>query len=108
MAPPGPPATAPSVSVAITGPGLLAEGERRTHSGWRSRLTPFVWLANDSGYLRSMSEPHVTLDPDSLGPVGRKLREPLEEQLSSALQAAAHRVKEGTPGSRSTTSRRGC
>jgi hypothetical protein len=45
-----------------------------------------------------MSEPHVTLDPDSLGPVGRKLREPLEDQLSSALQAAAHRVKDGYAG----------
>ncbi len=45
-----------------------------------------------------MSEPHVTLDPDSLGPVERKLREPLEEQLSSALRAAAHRVREGYSG----------
>ena len=45
-----------------------------------------------------MSEPHVTLDPDSLGPVERKLREPLEEQLSSALQAAAHRVRKGYSG----------
>ncbi|TMM37002.1 MAG: hypothetical protein E6F99_13320 [Actinobacteria bacterium] len=45
-----------------------------------------------------MSEPHVTLDPDSLGPVERKLREPLEEQLSSALRAAAHRVRKGYSG----------
>jgi hypothetical protein len=41
-----------------------------------------------------MSEPHVTLDPENLGPVERKLREPLEEQLSSALQAATQRVHE--------------
>jgi hypothetical protein len=41
-----------------------------------------------------MSEPHVTLDPENLGPVERRLRAPLEEQLSSALQAAAHRVQE--------------
>jgi hypothetical protein len=33
-----------------------------------------------------MSEPHVTLAPEGLGPVERKLREPLQEQLSSALQ----------------------
>ena len=39
-----------------------------------------------------MSEPHVSLDPEHLSPVEDKLREPLEEQLSSALQAAAHRV----------------
>ncbi|OLB63964.1 MAG: hypothetical protein AUI10_13180 [Actinobacteria bacterium 13_2_20CM_2_72_6] len=45
-----------------------------------------------------MSEPHVTLDPENLSPVERKLREPLEEQLSSALQAAAHRVREGYRG----------
>jgi hypothetical protein len=41
-----------------------------------------------------MSEPHVTLDPETLSPVEGRLREPLEEQLSSALQAAAHRVQE--------------
>jgi hypothetical protein len=40
-----------------------------------------------------MSEPHVTLDPDQLDPVQRKLRGPLEAQLSSALQAAAERVR---------------
>jgi hypothetical protein len=40
-----------------------------------------------------MAEPHVTLDPEHLNPVQRNLREPLEEQLSSALQAAAHRVR---------------
>lgn len=40
-----------------------------------------------------MSEPHVTLDPAELTPVQEKLRIPLEEQLSSALQAATHRVR---------------
>lgn len=40
-----------------------------------------------------MAEPHVSLDPEGLNPVERKLREPLEEQLSSALQAAAHRIR---------------
>jgi hypothetical protein len=40
-----------------------------------------------------MAEPHVTLDPDQLDPVQRKLRGPLEEQLSSALRAAADRVR---------------
>lgn len=43
-------------------------------------------------------EPSVSLDPASLSPVERKLREPLEEQLSSALQAAAHRVRDGYSG----------
>jgi hypothetical protein len=40
-----------------------------------------------------MAEPHVTLDPQSLGPAERKLRGPLEEQLTSALKAAAERVR---------------
>lgn len=40
-----------------------------------------------------MAEPHVSLDPDQLDPVQRKLRGPLEEQLSSALRAAAQRVR---------------
>ena len=35
-----------------------------------------------------MAEPHVTLGQDDLGPVPQKLRGPLEEQLSSALQRA--------------------
>lgn len=39
-----------------------------------------------------MVEPHVSLDPGTLGPVERKLQGPLEEQLTSALQAAADRV----------------
>ncbi|WNM37891.1 hypothetical protein RMN56_22430 [Micromonospora halotolerans] len=40
-----------------------------------------------------MPEPHVTLDPSGLDPVQQKLRGPLEEQLTSALQAAADRVR---------------
>jgi hypothetical protein len=45
-----------------------------------------------------MSEPHVTLDPDRLDPVQRKLRGPLEAQLSSALQAAVERVRAAYDG----------
>ncbi|MEV4617420.1 hypothetical protein AB0J74_01730 [Asanoa sp. NPDC049573] len=40
-----------------------------------------------------MSEPHVTLEPDPDDPVQRKLRGPLEDQLTSALQAATDRVR---------------
>ncbi|MEJ3749149.1 hypothetical protein WEI85_38540 [Actinomycetes bacterium KLBMP 9797] len=39
-----------------------------------------------------MAEPHVTLNQPDLGPVPEKLREPLEEQLSSALQRATEVV----------------
>ena len=39
-----------------------------------------------------MSEPRVTLDPDDLSPVEQKLKTALEEQLTSALQAAAQRI----------------
>ncbi|BCJ50781.1 hypothetical protein Asp14428_22560 [Actinoplanes sp. NBRC 14428] len=39
-----------------------------------------------------MVEPHITLDPSSLSPVAEKLRGPLEEQLTSALQAATDRI----------------
>ncbi|MEU0154885.1 hypothetical protein [Micromonospora fulviviridis] len=45
-----------------------------------------------------MSEPHVTLDPSGLDPVQQKLRVPLEDQLTSALQAAADRVRAGYAG----------
>ncbi|MEU2610527.1 hypothetical protein ABZ570_02900 [Micromonospora sp. NPDC007271] len=45
-----------------------------------------------------MSEPHVTLDPSGLDPVQRKLRGPLEEQLTSALQAATERVRASYAG----------
>jgi hypothetical protein len=39
-----------------------------------------------------MSEPHVSLDPRGLSPAQQRLRGPLEEQLTSALRAAAERV----------------
>lgn len=39
-----------------------------------------------------MGEPHITLDPQSLSPVEAKLRGPLEDQLTSALQAATDKV----------------
>ncbi|GAA0466551.1 hypothetical protein Ade02nite_46510 [Paractinoplanes deccanensis] len=45
-----------------------------------------------------MAEPQVTLDPHSLNPVEEKLRGPLEEQLSSALQAATDRIRHGYAG----------
>ena len=40
-----------------------------------------------------MAEPQITLDPQSLSPVEEKLRGALESQLSSALQAAADKIK---------------
>ncbi|MGN9775881.1 hypothetical protein ACTMS0_08875 [Micromonospora sp. H33] len=43
-----------------------------------------------------MSEPHVTLDPRD--PVQEKLRRPLEDQLTSALQAATERVRASYAG----------
>jgi hypothetical protein len=45
-----------------------------------------------------MAEPHVTLDPEGLSPVEEKLREPLEEQLTSALQVAVERIGERYAG----------
>ena len=39
-----------------------------------------------------MNDPQVTLDPQTLGPISEKLQGPLEEQLTSALQAATDRV----------------
>ena len=39
-----------------------------------------------------MDEPHISLDPRTLSPVEQKLRGPLEEQLTSALQAATERI----------------
>ena len=45
-----------------------------------------------------MVEPHITLDPNNLSPVEEKLRGPLEEQLTSALQAAAHKVSDDYAG----------
>ena len=40
-----------------------------------------------------MDEPQVTLDPRTLSPVEEKLRGPLEEQLTSALQAATDKIR---------------
>ncbi|MEV4343204.1 hypothetical protein AB0J83_01810 [Actinoplanes sp. NPDC049596] len=40
-----------------------------------------------------MAEPQVTLDPQSLNPVEEKLRVPLEDQLTSALQVATDRIR---------------
>jgi hypothetical protein len=45
-----------------------------------------------------MVEPHVSLDPRTLSPVEEKLQGPLEDQLTSALQAAADKVKQGYAG----------
>ena len=45
-----------------------------------------------------MDEPQVILDPGSLSPVEEKLRGPLEDQLTSALQAATERVSAGYSG----------
>ncbi|GAA0744704.1 hypothetical protein Drose_37335 [Dactylosporangium roseum] len=40
-----------------------------------------------------MQELHVSLDPAELDPATQKLREPLEAQLSSALQRAAETIE---------------
>jgi hypothetical protein len=45
-----------------------------------------------------MAEPQIHLDPASLSPVEDKLRGPLEEQLTSALQAATDRVSHDYAG----------
>ena len=45
-----------------------------------------------------MVEPHINLDPANLTPVQRKLQGPLEEQLTSALQAATDRVSDNYAG----------
>jgi hypothetical protein len=42
---------------------------------------------------KMMAEPQVTLDSNSLNPVEEKLRGPLEQQLTSALQAATEKTK---------------
>ena len=44
-----------------------------------------------------MVKPRVHLDPASLGPV-EKLREPLEEQVTSALQVAVDKVEKDYDG----------
>ena len=46
-----------------------------------------------------MLEPHITLDPHSLNPVEEKLRGALEDQLTSALQAATDASSTGIQGS---------
>jgi hypothetical protein len=45
-----------------------------------------------------MAEPQINLDPASLTPVEQKLRGPLEDQLTSALQAAIEKITEGYAG----------
>ncbi|WP_033340671.1 hypothetical protein [Catenuloplanes japonicus] len=45
-----------------------------------------------------MDEPKVTLDVRQLGPVERRLRGALEEQLTSALQAATVKVRDEYAG----------
>jgi hypothetical protein len=45
-----------------------------------------------------LAEPHITLDPRTLNPVEQKLRGPLEDQLSSALQAATVKVEQHYAG----------
>ena len=44
------------------------------------------------------AEPQVTLDSSTLNPVEEKLRGPLEEQLTSALQAATDKVRHAYAG----------
>lgn len=48
--------------------------------------------------MSEMDEPKVTLDVRQLGPVQRRLRGALEEQLTSALQAATVKVRDGYAG----------
>ena len=43
-------------------------------------------------------EPQISLDPHSLSPVEQKLRGPLEDQLTSALQAATGKIEQGYAG----------
>ncbi len=45
-----------------------------------------------------MVEPQITLDPQSLNPVEEKLRGPLEEQLTSALQVATEKTRSAYAG----------
>ena len=45
-----------------------------------------------------MDEPHVSLDAATLSPVERKLQGPLEDQLSSALQAATEEIRDRYAG----------
>jgi hypothetical protein len=50
------------------------------------------------GYPAAMAEPHVTLGQPQLGPAAEKLRGPLEEQLTSALQRATEVVADEYDG----------
>ncbi|TQS46080.1 hypothetical protein [Cryptosporangium phraense] len=45
-----------------------------------------------------MVDPHVSLDEDTLSPAAQRLRGPLEDQLTSALKAAADKVGESYAG----------
>ena len=45
-----------------------------------------------------MTDPQVNLDTHHLNPVEEKLREPLEDQLTSALRAATERVRQSYAG----------
>jgi len=45
-----------------------------------------------------MTEPQVSLDPADLNPVEKKLRGPLEDQLTSALQAATDKIASAYAG----------
>jgi hypothetical protein len=45
-----------------------------------------------------MTEPQVSLDPAGLNPVEEKLRGPLEDQLTSALQAATDKITSAYAG----------
>ena len=45
-----------------------------------------------------MMDPQITLDPNNLSPVEQKLRGPLEDQLTSALQAATANINERYAG----------
>ena len=44
------------------------------------------------------AEPQVSLDPRSLSPVEQKLQGALEEQLTSALQAATEKIRQTYAG----------
>lgn len=50
------------------------------------------------GIARDMQELHVSLDDAQLSPAAQKLQEPLEAQLSSALQRAAELVEQDYHG----------
>jgi len=45
-----------------------------------------------------MMDPQITLDPSTLSPVEEKLQGALEEQLTSALQAATGKISQGYAG----------